>query len=108
MTTTSRTGPGTEPVPDSATSEALATDSDSAAASGPSLRKTAPGSASPASGGAPPVTESEAPATDKRPRLLLTVLLAALFMAALDVFIVNVAARPSAPSCTPPEPTCSW
>ncbi|MBR8641625.1 MFS transporter [Streptomyces tuirus] len=35
---------------------------------------------------------SEAPTTDNRPRALLTVLLAAQFMALLDVFIVNVAA----------------
>ncbi|WP_432137445.1 MULTISPECIES: MFS transporter [unclassified Streptomyces] len=37
-------------------------------------------------------TESKHPATDNRPRPLLTVLLAAQFMALLDVFIVNVAA----------------
>ncbi|MFD3590908.1 MFS transporter [Streptomyces sp. NPDC058683] len=36
--------------------------------------------------------KSEAPGTDNRPRLLLAVVLAALFMAVLDVFIVNVAA----------------
>ncbi|MFD8720735.1 MFS transporter [Streptomyces sp. NPDC059629] len=38
-----------------------------------------------------PVT-IETPGTDNRPRLLLAVVLAALFMAVLDVFIVNVAA----------------
>lgn len=76
MTTTSRTGPGAEAVPNPANSETPATDSDGPAVTGP----------------ASPVTDSEAPATDNRPRLLLGVLLAALFMAALDVFIVNVAA----------------
>lgn len=39
----------------------------------------------------PPV-RSEAPATDNRPRPLLALVLAAQFMALLDVFIVNVAA----------------
>ncbi|MFF4114604.1 MFS transporter [Streptomyces sp. NPDC001714] len=45
-------------------------------------------------GPAPAATpaKSEAPGTDNRPRLLLAVVLAALFMAVLDVFIVNVAA----------------
>ncbi|MFI2432137.1 MFS transporter [Streptomyces sp. NPDC018693] len=37
-------------------------------------------------------TDSKHPATDNRPRALLAVLLAAQFMALLDVFIVNVAA----------------
>ncbi|MEU9410560.1 MFS transporter [Streptomyces sp. NPDC048281] len=41
---------------------------------------------------APTPAKSEAPGTDNRPRLLLAVVLAALFMAVLDVFIVNVAA----------------
>ncbi|MFG2571418.1 MFS transporter [Streptomyces sp. NPDC048481] len=43
----------------------------------------------------PPVSRpvaSKAPATDNRPRRLLAVVLAAQFMALLDVFIVNVAA----------------
>ncbi|MFG3287475.1 MFS transporter [Streptomyces sp. NPDC048179] len=40
----------------------------------------------------PSPVKSEAPGTDNRPRLLLAVVLAALFMAVLDVFIVNVAA----------------
>ncbi|MFJ3795266.1 MFS transporter [Streptomyces sp. NPDC090088] len=40
----------------------------------------------------PSPAKSEAPGTDNRPRLLLAVVLAALFMAVLDVFIVNVAA----------------
>ncbi len=76
MTTTSRTGPGAEPVPNRANSEPSTTDSD------PTVADRA-GST---------VTDSEAPATDNRPRLLLGALLAALFMAVLDVFIVNVAA----------------
>jgi MFS family permease len=76
MTTTSRTGPGNGPGSHPAISEAPATDSDPSVADGP----------------ASPVTDSEAPRTDNRPRLLLAVLLTALFMAALDVFIVNVAA----------------
>ncbi|MFJ9349866.1 MFS transporter [Streptomyces sp. NPDC101237] len=38
------------------------------------------------------LVKREAPATDGPPRLLLAVVLAALFMAVLDVFIVNVAA----------------
>lgn len=41
---------------------------------------------------APSPAKSEAPGTDNRSRLLLPVVLAALFMAVLDVFIVNVAA----------------
>ncbi|MFG2953074.1 MFS transporter [Streptomyces sp. NPDC048291] len=41
---------------------------------------------------APTPAKSEAPGTDNRPRLLLAIVLAALFMAVLDVFIVNVAA----------------
>ncbi|MFD8819741.1 MFS transporter, partial [Streptomyces sp. NPDC059627] len=41
---------------------------------------------------APSSAKSEAPGTDNRPRLLLPVVLAALLMAVLDVFIVNVAA----------------
>ncbi|GGJ13681.1 MFS transporter [Streptomyces brasiliensis] len=41
---------------------------------------------------APSTAISEAPGTDNRPRLLLAVVLTALFMAVLDVFIVNVAA----------------
>ncbi|MBG7698426.1 MFS transporter [Streptomyces sp. MC1] len=76
MTTTSRTGPGTGPVPNPEISEPSATDSD-----GPTVDRAAS-----------PLTDSEAPATDNRPRLLLGVLLTALFMAALDVFVVNVAA----------------
>jgi MFS family permease len=76
MTTTSRTGPGNGPGSHPAISEAPATDSDHSVADRP----------------ASPVTDSEAPRTDNRPRLLLAVLLTALFMAALDVFIVNVAA----------------
>ncbi|MFG2357591.1 MFS transporter [Streptomyces sp. NPDC048521] len=90
MTTPSRTGPDTEALPNPANSEASATDSDAPAAANPDPPVI--GSALPTSGHAPTVTDSEAPATDNRPRLLLTVLLAALFMAALDVFIVNVAA----------------
>ncbi|MFD5798822.1 MFS transporter [Streptomyces diastatochromogenes] len=82
MTTTPRTGPSPAPTPSSATSEALATDSEVRAADG----------AKAAAGGGSPVTHSEAPATDNRSRLPLAVLLTALFMAALDVFIVNVAA----------------
>ncbi|MFG2457948.1 MFS transporter [Streptomyces sp. NPDC048523] len=39
-----------------------------------------------------PPARSEAPATDNRPRPLLALVLAAQFMALLDVFIVNVAA----------------
>ncbi|MBW8819647.1 MAG: MFS transporter, partial [Streptomyces sp.] len=39
-----------------------------------------------------PSAKSEAPATDNRPRPLLALVLAAQFMALLDVFIVNVAA----------------
>lgn len=76
MTTTSRSGPGNGPAANPATSEAPATDSHPSTVGGP----------------ASPVTDSEAPGTDNRPRLLLAVLLTALFMAALDVFIVNVAA----------------
>ncbi len=76
MTTTPRPGPGAAPAPDLANSETLATDSDLAVA----VRAEST------------VTDSEAPATDNRPGPLLGVLLAALFMAALDVFIVNVAA----------------
>ncbi|MGW0764296.1 MFS transporter [Streptomyces sp. NPDC002676] len=56
--------------------------------------RTVPGSApgaSPAISEAP-TTDSEAPGTDKRSRLLLAALLTAMFMAVLDVFIVNVAA----------------
>ncbi|MFD4634108.1 MFS transporter [Streptomyces sp. NPDC058284] len=45
----------------------------------------------PAPAGSTPVT-SKAPGTDNRPRLLLPTVLAAQFMALLDVFIVNVAA----------------
>ncbi|WP_369222713.1 MFS transporter [Streptomyces sp. R39] len=41
---------------------------------------------------APAPARSETPGTDNRPRLLLAAVLAALFMAVLDVFIVNVAA----------------
>ncbi|UXY27515.1 MFS transporter [Streptomyces sp. HUAS TT20] len=41
---------------------------------------------------APGPAISEAPGTDNRPRLLLTLVLTAQFMAVLDVFIVNVAA----------------
>ncbi|WP_372511119.1 MFS transporter [Streptomyces cylindrosporus] len=40
----------------------------------------------------PTPEKSEAPATDNRPRALLALVLAAQFMALLDVFIVNVAA----------------
>ncbi|MEU6142563.1 MFS transporter [Streptomyces sp. NPDC047081] len=40
----------------------------------------------------PTPDQSEAPATDNRPRALLALVLAAQFMALLDVFIVNVAA----------------
>ncbi len=76
MTTTSRTGPGTGPVPNPEISEPSITDSD-----GPTVDRAAS-----------PLTDSETPATDNRPRLLLGVLLTALFMAALDVFVVNVAA----------------
>lgn len=75
MTTTSP-GPGSEPASPLAYSQPSTTDSDEPAVGRSSS----------------PVTDSEAPATDNRPRLLLGVLLAALFMAALDVFIVNVAA----------------
>src|SRR5262249_2417856 len=46
----------------------------------------------PAPAPTPSPAKSEAPGTDNRPRLLLAVVLAALFMAVLDVFIVNVAA----------------
>ncbi|MFJ8104649.1 MFS transporter [Streptomyces sp. NPDC096132] len=47
---------------------------------------------SPGPAPAPRPDPSKDPATDNRPRLLLAVVLAAQFMALLDVFIVNVAA----------------
>jgi MFS family permease len=47
---------------------------------------------SPAPAPVPSPASSKAPGTDNRPRLLLAVVLAAQFMALLDVFIVNVAA----------------
>ncbi|CUW28443.1 putative MFS-type transporter EfpA [Streptomyces reticuli] len=83
MTTTSRTDPGARPVPNPAISEPPATDSEAPTTESDGRIADRTESF---------VTDSEALATDNRPRLLLGVLLTALFMAALDVFIVNVAA----------------
>lgn len=62
----------------------------------------------PASAPVPSSATSKAPTTDSGSRPLLAVLLAAQFMALLDVFIVNVAAPTIGSDLHASGPTCNW